>query len=41
MIKTCEKVAIDLKVWTKDLMKYFETGELVRIISGNHAGVAG
>ncbi len=32
---------IELKMWTKDLEKFFEMGELVRVISGVHSGVAG
>ncbi len=29
---------MELKIWTKDLTKYFETGENVVVISGLHAG---
>jgi hypothetical protein len=30
-----------LKVWSKDLQKYFETGDNVRVISGTHTGGSG
>ena len=40
-VKTNDKVPLNLKVWSKDLQKYFETGESVMIISGLHSGGAG
>jgi transcription antitermination factor NusG len=41
MIRSLDKIPLDLKVWTKDLQKYFEEGEMVRVISGLHAGGVG
>jgi ribosomal protein L24 len=32
---------MNIKIWTKDLQKYFEKGEMVRIMSGVHAGGSG
>jgi ribosomal protein L24 len=32
---------MSIKIWTKDLQKYFEKGEMVRIMSGVHAGGSG
>jgi transcription elongation factor len=32
---------MELKAWTKDLRKYFETGENVLVISGLHSGGSG
>lgn len=32
---------MNIKLWTKDLQKYFEKGEMVRIMSGVHAGGSG
>ena len=41
LVKTSEKVPLELKVWVKDLKKYFELGESVRVMSGVHAGNTG
>jgi preprotein translocase subunit YajC len=41
LIKSSDKAQMELKVWTKDLVKYFETGENVVVISGLHAGGSG
>jgi preprotein translocase subunit YajC len=41
MIRTFDKVPIKIQVQTKDLQKYFENGESVRVISGFHAGGSG
>lgn len=32
---------LEIMVFTKDLQKYFEVGEVVRVISGMHAGGSG
>jgi hypothetical protein len=40
-IKSIDKTQLSIKVWTKDLQKYFESGEKVVIISGVHSGGAG
>ena len=40
-IKSIDKTQLTIKVWTKDLQKYFESGEKVVIISGVHSGGAG
>ena len=41
MVKTSDKFPLNLKVWSKDLQKYFENGDSVRVISGLHAGGSG
>ena len=40
-VQTFDKIPVELRVYTKDLQKYFEIGEAVRIISGMHAGGSG
>lgn len=32
MVKTEDKVPVEIKVWTKDLQKYFDEGESVRVV---------
>ena len=41
LIKSSDKSGMELKAWTKDLKKYFETGENVLVISGLHSGGSG
>jgi transcription elongation factor len=41
LIKSSDKSGMELKAWTKDLRKYFETGENVLVISGLHSGGSG
>lgn len=41
LIKCFDKIGMELKVWTKDLIKYFETAENVLVISGLHSGGSG
>jgi ribosomal protein L24 len=41
LMKSSDKLKMEIKVWTKDLKKYFETGENVVVISGLHAGGSG
>ena len=36
-----EKVSFEIKVKTKDVFKYFEIGESVRVIAGSHSGDCG
>jgi ribosomal protein L24 len=40
-VRTLDKSSMNIKIWTKDLQKYFEKGEMVRIMSGVHAGGSG
>ena len=40
-MKTIQSSPIELKVFTKDLQKFFKCGEMVRIISGVHSGDSG
>ena len=41
MMKTLDSNPIEIKIFTKDLQKFFKTGEMVRIISGVHSGGSG
>ena len=41
MMRTLDSSAIEIKVFTKDLQKFFKNGEMVRIISGVHSGGSG
>jgi len=40
-VRTLDKSSLNIKIWTKDLQKYFEKGEMIRIMSGVHAGGSG
>ena len=41
VIKTLDKVPFELKVKQTEIIKFFEVGESVRVISGTHSGESG
>jgi transcription elongation factor len=41
IVKSNDRVPFEVKVRAKDVLKYFETGESVRIIAGTHSGDSG
>jgi hypothetical protein len=41
LVKTFGNSGLELKLWCKDIIKYFEPGEKVMVMSGLHVGGSG